>query len=286
MDLELLRAFVTVVEAGGITSAARSLNRTQSAVSLQIKRLEERLDSQLFERKGRRVLLSEAGGSFLPYARRMLHLQEEARKAVGRTSRNSILRLGLPDEQALAYLADLLGPFARTYPEVQLSIHCSPSDQLVQLLTDGLLDLVLAIRHGFASSGEHVASQPLVWVAAQDFALEPKAPLPLAVHAEGCPYRAEAIAQLTRLGRDWQIVFTSQSPTGINLALRAGLGVSVKASRSVPEGCRVLGEAEALPPLRPAVIELHRNPATQSLASEALAQQLITAVQKRKATAL
>ena len=251
MDLELLRAFVTVVEAGGITSAARSLNRTQSAVSLQIKRLEERLDSQLFERKGRRVLLSEAGGSFLPYARRMLHLQEEARKAVGRTSRNSILRLGLPDEQALAYLADLLGPFARTYPEVQLSIHCSPSDQLVQLLTDGLLDLVLAIRHGFASSGEHVQVSP-VWVASRISRWSPRHRCWRSMRAA---YRAEAIAQLTGLGR-LADVFTSQNPTGINLALRwPGVAVSQPIRSGLPRsGKRKL-------PARPAVIELQSGDA-------------------------
>lgn len=283
MDLELLRAFVAVAETGGFSPAARSLNRTQSAVSLQIKRLEERMGAVLFERSSRRVVLSEAGGGFLPYARRMLRLQAEAQEAVGRSAQKEVLRFGLPDEQALAYLADLLGPFYRAHPEVQLAIHCDPSDLLVERLGDGLLDLVLAIRHSTTSGGEHVASQPLVWVAGKDFDLDPEAPLPLAAHAEGCPYRAEGIGQLTRTGRDWQISFTSQSPTGINLAIRAGLGVTVKALRSVPDGCRVLGEAEGLPALQPATIELHRNPATNSLAAEALARKLIAAVRRRKA---
>lgn len=282
MDLELLRAFVAVVDCGGFSSAARSLNRTQSAVSLQIKRLEARLDRPLFARTSRRVTLNEAGGNFLPYARRMLLLQEEAQEAVGRSSQKEILRLGLPDEQALAYLTDLLRPFAQKHPDVQLAIHCDSSDLLVERLADGLLDIVLAIRHRVLSSGEHVASQDLVWVAAQDFDLAPQAPLPLAVHAEGCPYRAEGTAQLTRIGRNWQISFTSQSSTGINLAVRASLGVAVKAARSVPSGCRILGEADGLPALQPATIELYRNPATTSLAADALAQQLVSAVRRRK----
>ena len=129
MDLELLRAFVAVAECGGFSPAARSLNRTQSAVSLQIKRLEERLGAQLFERSSRRVALSEAGGGFLPYARRMLRLQEEAREAIGRSGQKEVLRLGLPDEQAMAYLADLLGPFAQEHPEVQLASHDALSEE-------------------------------------------------------------------------------------------------------------------------------------------------------------
>lgn len=279
MDAELLRTFVAVAESGGFSAAARILNRTQSAVSLQIKRLEERVGEPLFRRTSRQVTLSDAGGTLLPYARRMLRLQEEAQEAIGRSAQTQVLRLGLPDEQALAYLADLLGPFARNHPEVQLAIACDQSDLLVERLGDGLLDLVLAIRHDPASSGEHVASEPLVWVGAENVRLTPSATVPLAVHGEGCAYRAEAVAQLGRYGRRWRITFTSQSPTGINLAIQAGLGLTVKAARSVPEGCRVLGEDEGLPPLQPAIVELHRNPATTSLPAEALAQQLIAAVQ-------
>ena len=282
MDFDLLRALVAVADAGGFSPAARILNRTQSAVSLQIKRLEEQLGSQLFDRSSRRVVLTEAGSSYLHYARRMLILQEEAREAVGRSGRKEILRLGMPDEQALAYLGDLLGPFAREHPDVQLAIHCDPSDLLVARLADGLLDLVLAIRHGMNSSGKHVASQPLVWVGGETWEFDPEAAVPLALHGEGCPYRAEGIAQLTRLGRDWQIVFTSQSPTGINLAVRAGLGVTVKALRSVPAGCRVLRENEGFPALHPATIELHRNAATSSRAADALAQQLVEVVRRHK----
>lgn len=279
MDAELLRAFVAVADSGGFSAAARSLNRTQSAVSLQIKRLEEGVGAPLFRRSSRRVALSEAGGTLLPYARRLLRLQEEAQQAVGRSTRTQVLRLGLPDEQALAYLPELLPAFARSHPEVQLAIVCDQSDLLVEQLADGLLDLVLAIRHDPASSGEHVAGEPLVWVAAAGLRLEPGAAVPLALHGEGCAYRAEALGQLGRHGRRWRIAFTSQSPTGVNLAVQAGLAVTVKAARSLPEGCRVLGAEEGLPPLQPAVVELHRNPATTTLAAEDLARRLVAAVQ-------
>lgn len=285
MDVELLRAFVAVADSGGFSAAARSLNRTQSAVSLQIKRLEERVGAPLFRRTSRQVALSEAGGTLLPYARRLLRLQEEAQEAVGRGAQTQVLRLGLPDEQALAYLPELLPHFARAHPEVQLAIVCDQSDLLVERLADGLLDLVLAIRHDPASSGEHVASEPLVWVAAEDYRPAPDAVVPLALHGEGCAYRAEGLGELGRRGRRWRVAFTSQSPTGINLAVQAGLAVTVKAARSVPEGCRVLGEAEGLPPLQPAVVELHRNPATTSLAAEELARRLIAAVQSANGSA-
>ena len=273
-----MRAFLAVAESAGFSAAARVLNRTQSTISLQIKRLEERLGETLFERDRRTVALSPAGQRLLPYARRILQLQEQARSAVGRGRPEEMLRFGIPDEPAQVYLPRVLGPFARERPEVQLSIVCDQSPVLVEMLHDGLLDLALAIRHEPAATGMPVLIQPLVWVAATDFRLRPDRPVPLALDPEGCVYRAQALGLLDQQSRDWRIVYTSQSPTGINLAVQAGLAVTIKAARSVPEGCRVLEPAEGLPPLRPASVELHRAPANRSAAVEAFAERMVGAI--------
>lgn len=278
MDSELLRSFVTVAETGGFSAAGRILNRTQSAVSLQIKRLEEQLGEVLFERTSRSVALNRAGECLLPYARRILRLHEEARAVLGPRAESETLRFGIPDEPALSYLPDILGPFARARPDVQLEIVCDQSPVLVDKLQDGLLDLVLAIRHEPTPTGIPVCTQPLVWVAAEGLQLAPDRPVPLAVNPEGCVYRAQAIALLGQIGRGWRIVYTSQSPTGINLAVQAGLAVTIKAARSVPDGCRCLGETDGLPSPRPAAVELHCSPASRSPAVDEFADRVIDVI--------
>ena len=278
MDTELLRAFVAVAEHGGFSAAARSLNRTQAAVSLQIRRLEDRLGTPVFRRTSRSVVLTAAGGTFLPYARQLLHLHEEAVGAAVRAEQKTALRIGMPDELAAAYLPTVLPAFAARFPDVPVEVTCDLSTVLVGRLREGLLDLVLAVRHGPSSTGEVVARQPLVWVGAEGAVLHPGRPVPLAMNPEGCVYRARAFAELSRLNRAWRVVYTSQSPTGINIAVRLGMAVTVKASRSVPRGCRIMGEADGLPPLAPALIELHRSPAVFSSASDIIAEMLVDTV--------
>ncbi|MGM0561951.1 MAG: LysR family transcriptional regulator [Pseudomonadota bacterium] len=284
MDIELLRTFVAVAESGGFSAAAKSLNRTQSAVSLQIKRLEEQLNDSLLQRTSRSVALTPAGSTFLPYARRMLRLQEEAQLAVGQRNSSETIRFGITDEQAQAYLPDILAPFTESFPDVQIEITCDQSTELVAALQDGLLDMVLCIRHRATPTGIPVATQPLVWVASPDLHVNRLNPLPLALNPEGCVYRAQALSLLSKAGKRWRIAWTSQSPTGINLALTAGLAVSIKADRSIPEGCIALEDTAGLPPLKPAVIELHRSPAGTSLALDTLADMISDAVVQHHAS--
>ncbi|MGD8710358.1 MAG: LysR family transcriptional regulator, partial [Ectothiorhodospiraceae bacterium] len=278
MDTDLLRAFIAVAESSGFSAAARRLNRTQSAVSLQIKRLEERLGEPLFNRTSRSVALTDGGGTFLPYARRILRLQEDAEDAVGQSVKPQQIRFGLSEEQALAYLPEVLAGFTREHPEVHLEVICDLSTVLIRRLEDGLLDLALAIRHRHTKTGEVVAREPLVWVGHQDFVPDPSEPLPMAVNPEGCTYRAQAFSALSRAGRDWRVVYTSQNPTGINLAVQAGLAATVKTPRSVPEGCRVLDAADGLPELPSVDIELHRAPGVLPAAADDFREALLQAI--------
>ncbi|MDI5889596.1 LysR family transcriptional regulator [Halomonas rhizosphaerae] len=274
MDTVLLRTFVTVAECQGFSAAGKVLHRTQSAVSLQIKRLEDQMGQSLLERTSRSVLLTAPGERLLPYARHMLKLEDEAREALGETRRGELIRFATSEEQAAAYLPALLPRYAERFPDTRLEIHCDMSASLVKRFQEGLLDVVLSIRHLPTQSGQLLGWEPMVWVVAESVSPADWATLPLALNPEGCIFRAHALSALGREERRWEVHYSSQSPTGINLPVQAGLAMTVKTPRSVPEGCRIVGEAEGLPPLGQVEIELHRRPGHTSEALEAFCEEL------------
>lgn len=260
MDTDLLRAFVTVAECEGFSAAGKVLHRTQSAVSLQIKRLEDQMGEALFQRTSRSVVLTPPGGRLLPYARHILKLQDEAKRVMGIERRGELIRLGISEEQASAYLPELLPRFAEHHPEVRLEVICSISGSLVHDFQEGLLDAALVVRHEPTKTGHLLGREPMVWVAAEGKSTDDWQTLPLALNPEGCIFRAHAFAALGATERRWEVRYSSQSPTGINLPVQAGLAVTVKTPRSIPAGCRILEEDEGLPALGHVEIELHRTP--------------------------
>lgn len=260
MDTELLRAFVAVAECDGFSAAGKVLNRTQSAVSLQIKRLEDRVGDSLFERTSRSVLLTAAGARMLPYARNMLRQQEELERVMCAEAPGELIRLGISEEQASAYLPDLLPQFAELHPDVRIEVTCAMSTALVGRFQEGLLDAVLAVRHSPTQTGELLGGEPMVWAVEKDCSPRDWTTLPLALNPEGCIFREHAFAALGRAGRRWEVRYTSASPTGVNVAVQSGLAVTVKTPRSVPHGCRIVDDDEGLPQLGHVEIELHRSP--------------------------
>ncbi|SHE86912.1 DNA-binding transcriptional regulator, LysR family [Modicisalibacter ilicicola DSM 19980] len=274
MDTDLLRAFVTVAECEGFSAAGKVLHRTQSAVSLQIKRLEHQMGETLFERTSRSVVLTPPGGRLLPYARHILKLQDEAKRVMGLERRDELIRLGISEEQASTYLPSLLPRFAEEHPNVRLEVICNISSALVRDFQEGLLDAVLAVRHIPTQSGQLLGHEPLVWVAAEKARVSEWKTLPLALNPEGCIFRAHALAALGKEDRRWDVRYSSQSPTGINLPVRAGLALTVKTPRSIPEGCRIVEDREGLPPLGRVEIEMHRTPGHASDAFNAFCDSL------------
>lgn len=281
MDTDLLRAFVAVAECEGFSAAARILNRTQSAVSLQIKRLEDRMGEPLLERSSRSVGLTAAGGRLLPYARRILRLQDEARGAIHDDRRGELIRLGVSEEHASAYLPTLLPRFAAEHPAVRLEIVCDISSALVTRFHEGLLDLVLGVRHDPTPTGRLLGRERLVWVVERSRGLAGWPTLPLALNPEGCIFRAHAFAALGRADLRWDVRYTSRSPTGVNVAVQSGLAMTVKTHRSLPPGCRVVEADEGLPELGHIEVELHRAPGQSSEAFEAFSDSLEALVSTR-----
>ncbi len=179
------------------------------------------------------------------------------------------LRFRLPEDYAETWLPQVLRAFEASHPAVRPHIHCRMSTELVEQLEAGALDLVLTVRHSTASVARHVGTEALVWAAHRDFKIAADESLPLALFPEQCIYRRRALEALTRIGRAWQIDYTSQSPTGLRVAVDQGRAVTITGRRTLPTGWRILGEEDGLPQLPDAMLEIHRSPSVQHPAFDA-----------------
>ncbi|HPF59928.1 MAG TPA: LysR substrate-binding domain-containing protein [Candidatus Competibacteraceae bacterium] len=266
LDPDLLRTFIAIVDAGGFTSAAQRVHRTQSAVSMQVRRLEAILDRALFQREGRGAQLTPDGEALLGYARRLLKLHDEALAVLTRPDLSGLLRLGTPDDYVGRFLPDILVRFARAFPRVQVEVHCEPSVNLRGLLAADRLDLALITCTPGAETGEVLRREPTVWATAERHLAHEDEPLPLALFQPGCPFRDWALTGLSGLNRPYRIAYTSASISGILAAVTAGLAVTVLGRSILPSGVRALRTEEGFPPLPPASITLHRGSSVSAVA--------------------
>ena len=248
LDPDLLRCFLAVTDTGGFTAAGERIGLSQSAVSLKVKRLEEQLDRRLFARTSRSLALTEEGELLQGLARRLLAMNEEAVRRLTAPPLEGRLRLGMSEYFVPQHLAGLLASFRHAYPRVRLEMHIGLSNDLLAMLEAGSLDLVFAKRDPGDGHGRVIASEPLVWVTAAELPVEVGA-MPLLTMPPPCFYRAAAISALDRIGRDWEIVFTSSSIMAVQAAVIAGLGVAVLGRAAILDGMRVLGGEAGLPEL-------------------------------------
>jgi DNA-binding transcriptional LysR family regulator len=245
LDLDLLRSFVSVVDAGGFTRAGERVRRTQSTVSQQIRRLEDRFGRPLLVRNGKRVGLTEEGERLLSYARRILALAEEAHDVVARPRGDGIVRLGLPEDFAASRLAEVLARFVRSRPGLRLDVRCELSVRLRSDLDRGELDLILFKRD--AGEAGAIASWPerLRWVTSRSRPIDLRRdPVPLIVFPQGCLYRNRAIHALEAAGRTWHISYSSPNFSGIQAAVSVGFGISILPQTAILPQHRVLGSKE------------------------------------------
>ena len=261
LDLDLLRSFVSVVEAGGFTRAGERVHRTQSTVSQQIKRLEDDLGQILLNRNGKDVTPTEAGERLLSYARRLLALAEEARDVVARKSPEGAVKLGIPEDFAAYRLAKLLAAFSRAHPNLRLDVRAYQSLDLRRDLDRGDIDLALLKRS--AGEGGAIAAWPeqVYWVTSRQHPIDIKSPsLPLIGFPPGCLYRARAIHALESTGRAWHMSYTSSSLAGIQAAIAAGLGLGILSDMAIQADHRVLTAAEGFAPIERTELALVASP--------------------------
>jgi len=270
LDIDLLRAFATLIDTGSFTRTGELLGRTQSAVSVQIKRLEDQLGSRLCDRSGRTVVPTEAGEHLLTYARRILAINDEA---VGRLVTPPIggtVRLGTAEEFATQFLTDILGEFARCFPSVTLEITVDVSVVLQAGVEAGLFDLALVKHIPGEDPGVTVWREPLLWVARADWTDAPGRPVPLALSPAPCLYRRFMLSALGQTGRPWEIRCTSAATSALQAAVLAGLGVTALARSTIVPGMRVLTADEGFPTLPDSTIALVPRPGAPSQAAERL----------------
>lgn len=265
---DLLRTFVKAVDLGSFTRAGDAVGRTQSAVSLQVRRLEEMLDAPLFVRGTHRVKLTDEGTTLVNYARRMLALNDEAVGSLHRPKVAGSVRLGAPHEYTASLLPVILGKFAQSHPNVTLEVTCDLSKNLLARQEKGAFDLVIALHDDPAhGGGTKVLTEPLIWITSPDHARHTQLPLSLVVAPPPCIYRNRVLHTLSRLNMPWRIAYTSSSYSGIIAAVRAGLGVTLLASSTVPDGVKSLGERDGFPVMGHLDVRLHT---TQENATEAV----------------
>ncbi|MBU3739129.1 MAG: LysR family transcriptional regulator [Rhodoferax sp.] len=262
---ELLRTFVKTVELGSFTRAAESIGRTQSAVSLQIRRLEELLGAMVFVRGTHRARLTDEGAILAGYAKRILDLNDEAVSSLRRPKIAGSVRLGAPHEYTASLLPVVLGKFAQSHPGVMLEVTCDLSKNLRARLEDGEFDIILALHDDPSSQGgTKVLTEPLVWISSPEHEGHVQRPLSLVVAPPPCIYRSRILQTLGRLDQPARIAYTSSSITGIIAAVKAGLGVTLLARSTVPQGMRVLGEREGFPAMGELEVRLHTAQAQPS----------------------
>ena len=247
LDLDQLQTFITIADTGSFTRAADEVHRTQSAVSMQMRRLEERIGKPLFEKDGRTNKLSEDGEKLLSYARRMIRLNRETLAAFDDSSLQGHIRIGTPDDYADRFLPEIMARFARSNPRVELSVICEPTFNLVEHIKRGNLDLAL-VTHSESRQSEVVRREPLLWVTSANHATHEQELLPLAFGRPSCQWRRNACDALDAMNREYRVLFTSWSATVIIAAVMSGLAVSVCPNARLRPGMRVLGEADGFAP--------------------------------------
>lgn len=278
---DLLRSFVTVVDLGGFTRAARALGRTQPAISLQIKRLEELLGAKLIKTAGRQFALTDAGVALGPYARQMLRLNDDIVAHFSDAAPSGTIRVGVPTDFSHNFLLEAIAGFAASYPDVKIEIESLQSQDLRDGLADESLDIIAAIvpDGDVPYLVESTVVRPF-WAMKDSFRIDPKTPVPMLRHPDPCEYAQRMCDALRISGRSWRTTLVSRDVTGLQAAVLAGLGVTALTPMTLLPGMRVARADEGFPALAPLRIGLFYKHASLSDAGHGLARQLLEQIRK------
>ena len=279
LDVDLLKTFLAIADTGSFTRAADDVNKTQSAVSMQMKRLEELLGRPLFSRDGRSIRFTVDGERLIEYARRMVAMNDEAVAAFTRPDLTGTIRFGTPDDYADHFLPEILARFARSHPLVTVDVDCLNSGTLSERIANGEMDLALISCGCEERTGrQKVRDEPLVWVTSARHSTHLLDVVPVAVSQVGCAWRSVALTALERGGRKFRVAYASSNSNAVNAAVQAGLAVGAMPEICVKPGMRILSERDGFPPLQPFGIALIRKAGRQSSAMDALARHVAEAM--------
>ncbi|MGE3145480.1 MAG: LysR substrate-binding domain-containing protein [Pseudorhodoplanes sp.] len=278
IDVDQLRTFIAIAETGSFTKAADVVHKTQSAVSMQMKRLEERLQKPIFARDGRASKLTDDGERLLDYARRIVKLNLEALATFAGPELAGSVRLGVPDDYADRYLPEIMARFSRAYPGVELTVICEPTSDLLERIDLSELDLAIITTCDGQRPSETFRRERLLWVTSNRHGTHREEPLPLALGRQTCGWRRTALECLERVNRPHRILYTSSNAGAVAAAVLAGFAVSVLPESGLRPGMRVLSPADGFPELPPCRIGLVRNPHESTALADALAEHIISSL--------
>lgn len=281
LDMDVLRSLVAYCDRGTLALAAQEVGRTQAALSLQMRKLEEQVGEALFERGSRRLVLTEAGEVVAGYARRILALNDEAQQAVRATRLSGQLRFGASQDFGEAWLPPVLAQFRKAHPSVALEIRVDGGTKLVAAVEAGEIDMGLALGLGDRANAITIGHLPLVWVAHRDFRWSRGTPLPLAVFTAPCRFRNKGVAALDAAGIPWTVALTSPGLHGVWAAVNAGLGVTIRTPEGLLPGLEVADRRLKLPDLGNVDVSLYVAPGRRAAAVESLADMLRERLAKR-----
>jgi DNA-binding transcriptional LysR family regulator len=277
LPTDVLRAFVSVIDLGGYTKAAATLGRSQPAISLQIRKLEEIIGAKVINVEGRNLKLTEEGETLIIYARQMLRLNDEAVAKFSGRPRTGLLRVGLPTDFASAYLQDVISNFALSTPNVAIEVHCDLSRHVLHGLHTNDLEIAIGIlnRENNPYLVRSWEERP-IWASSTGSDVHKRRPIPLATHPEGCEYRSRMVSALRAIGREWHVVYTNPAISDLQWAVNAGLGVTALTRKTMLPGMRPLSIKDGFPELESIRIGLFYKHPKLSPAGFALVETLIS----------
>ncbi|MGJ8529774.1 LysR family transcriptional regulator [Maritalea sp.] len=258
LDLDQLQTFAVIADCGSFTEAAKRVFKTQSAVSMQIKRLEERLGTSLLAREGRRVTVTHAGEALYHNARRMLQINADIVDLFSKEDLSGTIHIGIPDDYAVRVLPILLSSFQHSHPKIQIDVKCQPSEDLLDGVRSGKYDMIIFTQGTNQKFGELLRSEPMHWVVGKNSKAAELTPVPIACGNKDCCWRLAADDALNAANIDFRIAYTSSNATAITSAVHAGLAVGLLTESSLTPEMRILGPNDGMPDLPHADIAMLR----------------------------
>lgn len=250
LPTDVLRTFLAVIDLGSFTKAGLLLGRTQPAISLQIRKLEDLVGKTLMDTSGRNITLTRDGENLSRYSRQLLAMNDEIVARLHHKESTGNLRVGLPNDYAVAFFQTALAHYSKLHPETEMSIQCDTSEQLLPMFERDELDIVVAMFDGTPPPGLiYTWAERPIWVSGGDYNTGSKPIIPLAAHPEGCHYRDRMIRSLDQIGKPWRISFCSPGINGLQLAVQSGFGVTALTRRTLLRGMRVLTDRDGFPPM-------------------------------------
>lgn len=276
IEYDLLRTFVAIVDGGSFTRAAELVNRSQSAISMQMKRLEDDIvQRSLFEREGRGVRLTPEGEMLLSYARRILKLHSEALNMLRQPDMVGSVRIGIPDDYVMRFLPVVLASFARSFPLVQVEVQCETTSSLLSRTGDNAPDLAIITCNPGFEQGTILRREQVVWATSERHCVHEQDPVPLALFDASCSCRIWACNAMDTAGRNYRIAYSSPSVSTIHAVVGAGLAVTALMQSIIMPGMRILGADDGFPPLPTTSVALIRPKKQPNRVLDCLSEHII-----------